>query len=264
LCEFVAAEDPRFHYLRHDADIGMMANFWFVFRQARAPFFLWACDDDVWPLDFLEKGIAALERKPAVSAWFCQVVNVNSEGCLIRSYPSYSRLSSTSFKAYDLIKFIWEPEVMGKCLLLYAIYRREALEEVVGVFEPLQLTWGLDNAIVYAFLCRNKIIIEDDLVFQKRMQASTQHHVVGDTRMSIYPWSEADAYFRSYRAAAYGTPYARLTKVILAARWVYDRCYHEARCGPESALMPYVGMLRRRTGMLRNRLGKFLRAKRSA
>jgi glycosyltransferase involved in cell wall biosynthesis len=227
LCERVAAEDARVRYVRQDKDIGMMENFWFVYHQARAPYFMWASDDDVWPLDFLARGVAALERDPAFDAWFCQVVNINSAGDVIRTYPSNSRFGSTRSKLRDLVRFLWEPEVMGKCLLLYAVYRRDALQEVVGALQSWPYTWGLDNAVAYGFLCRHNIVVEDDIALGKRFHTNAKTYRVDDPRAAVYPWSEAPIYFKSLLVAARGTRYAALTAAILAARWIYDRLYHE-------------------------------------
>jgi len=227
LCETTAAIDRRVRYVRHEINKGAIANFWFVYEQASAPYFMWASDDDVWPLDFLARGVAALERDPASDGWFCQVVNINSSGDVIRSYPSNTRFSSSRSRFRDLVRFLWEPEVMGKCLMLYAIYRRDALADVADALKSRPYTWGLDNAIVYAFLCRHDIVVEDDIALGKRIHTQAELYRVDDPRSAVYPWSEARTYFGSLLVAARGTRYAPLTAAVLAVRWVYDRLYHE-------------------------------------
>ncbi len=114
LCERYVQKDSRFRYVRQPANQGPERNFWFVFDQARAPLFLWASDDDLWPVDFLEKGAAALDVNRGASAWFCQVVNINADGEVVRSYPSFKRFQSSTLKSIDLVRFLWEPEIMGK------------------------------------------------------------------------------------------------------------------------------------------------------
>lgn len=61
VCERYAQQDLRFRYIRQPVNRGAERNFWFVYDQTRAPLFLWASDDDLWPVDFLERGVAALE-----------------------------------------------------------------------------------------------------------------------------------------------------------------------------------------------------------
>ena len=104
LCERVAAEDERVRYVRHDKNRGPEANFWYVWEQARSPYFMWASDDDVWPPDFIARAIVALTENPKLSAWFCQIENINTHGVTLRKYPSFKRLSSTGARAMDLAR----------------------------------------------------------------------------------------------------------------------------------------------------------------
>jgi glycosyltransferase involved in cell wall biosynthesis len=46
ICERFCRDDPRFRYVRQSTNIGMIANFEFVLREARAPFFAWRSYDD--------------------------------------------------------------------------------------------------------------------------------------------------------------------------------------------------------------------------
>jgi glycosyltransferase involved in cell wall biosynthesis len=46
ICERFCRDDPRFRYVRQPTNIGMIANFEFVLREAKAPFFAWRSYDD--------------------------------------------------------------------------------------------------------------------------------------------------------------------------------------------------------------------------
>jgi glycosyltransferase involved in cell wall biosynthesis len=221
LCEELAVNDLRFRYIRQPANQGAAANFWYVYDRARAPLFLWASDDDSWPLDFLERGIAALDANPDASAWFCQVVNVNTSGDLVRKYPSFSRYHSSRFKFIDLTRFLWEPEIMGKANLIYSIFRREALRATIGQMRSRPLFWGADMALVYGYLCRFDLLIDDQLTLKKRVLAENREKTL-HPRSQIYPWEERRAYFRGYRRAAAGSGYVVFTAAVLVARFAYD------------------------------------------
>ena len=173
LCERYVQRDSRFRYIRQPVNQGAERNFWFVYDQACAPLFLWASDDDLWPVDFLEKGIAALDANPSASAWFCQIVNINIHGELARSYPSFKRFQSGAWKFIDLIRYLWEPEIMGKANLFYSIFRRQALSEVIDIFRERPSTWGSDMNLVYGFLCRSNLVVNDQVVLEKRVPAET-------------------------------------------------------------------------------------------
>jgi glycosyltransferase involved in cell wall biosynthesis len=222
LCERYVELDSRFRYVRQPVNLGAYGNFWFVYDQARAPLFLWSSDDDLWPLEFLEKGVAALDANPQASAWCCNIVNINVNGEVVRFYPSNKRFQSTGQKSIDLARFLWEPEIMGKSSLFYSVFRRTAIAPIITMFRELPISWGLDMSIVYGFLCRSNVIIDDRLVMQKRLPGLTVDGLRDNPRLHIYPREEREVYFRSYRLAAAGTGYSLLTSAVLAARAPYD------------------------------------------
>lgn len=224
LCERYVQQDSRFRYIRQAVNQGAERNFWFVYDQARAPLFMWASDDDLWPVDFLEKGVAALEANPHVSAWFCQIVNINIHGEVVRSYPSFKRFQSGMSKLMELTRFLWEPEIMGKANLIYSIFRRQTLSEVIDVFRERPSTWGSDMNLVYGYLCRFNLVVDDQVILQKRVPTETVEPVVGG-RLLLYPREVRAVYFQSYRLAAAGSGYRLLTAAILAIRSAYDYWY---------------------------------------
>jgi glycosyltransferase involved in cell wall biosynthesis len=224
LSEEIAASDDRFSYIRQPENRGGDANFWFVYHQARAQLFMWAADDDLWPLDFLERGIAALDANPQASAWFCQVVNINLEGDVVRSYPSFRRFQSTAFKFVDLARFLWEPEVMGKANLMYSIFRRETLSDAIDKFRALPTCWGGDMTLIHGYLCRFNLLIDDRVILQKRLATNSIEPVL-NPRQHIYPREQRVIYFRNYRRIAAGSGYWLLTMAVLLARTPYDYCY---------------------------------------
>jgi glycosyltransferase involved in cell wall biosynthesis len=222
ICERYVEQDSRFRYVRQPVNQGADKNFWFVYDQTKAPLFVWASDDDLWPQDFLENGVAALDANPSASAWCCEVVNINIDGDFARSYPSNKRFQSTRLKFVDLAYFLWEPEIMGKSSLYYSIFRRPSLGPVIDIFRPLPTSWGNDMNIVYGFLCRSDVIIDDRLAMQKRLPTLKTDGVGPNPRLHIYPRDQRAIYFRTYRLAAAGSGYGLLTSAVLAARAPYD------------------------------------------
>jgi glycosyltransferase involved in cell wall biosynthesis len=222
LCERYANMDSRFRYVRQLVNRGVERNFWYVYDEARAPLFLWASDDDLWPADFLERGIAELDGNPRISAWFCQIVNININGEVVRSYPSFKRFQSTVLKFVDLARFLWEPEIMGKANLIFSIFRRQSLTDMISLFRASPWSWGSDMNLVYGYLCRFNLIVDDQLVLQKRVLPAEIVDSVANPRSHIYPREERAIYFENYRRAAAGSGYWLFTAAVLAARSVYD------------------------------------------
>jgi glycosyltransferase involved in cell wall biosynthesis len=250
LCEHYAQEDPRFRYVRQPVNQGAEKNFWFVYDQARAPLFMWASDDDLWPVDFLEKGVAALDGEPRAAAWFCQIVNINIDGEVARHYPSFGRFQSSTLKFVDLIRFLWEPEILGKANLIYSIFRRQALSEVVDIFRDLPASWGADMNLVYGFLCRCDLIVDDRLVLRKRVPAKV---VDPSPRMYRYPRKERAIYFKNYRRAAIGSRFASFTAAVLTVRSAYDYVF-------SGGVREHLGEWARRTPTRVAAIGRLRRA----
>ncbi|TWB59188.1 GT2 family glycosyltransferase [Bradyrhizobium sacchari] len=221
LCELYASEDARLRYVRQPLNQGAEGNFWFVYDQARAPLFLWASDDDLWPADFLERGVAALQANPRASAWFCQVVNIDERDEIVRTYPSFKRFESTWLKSGDLARFLWEPEIMGKANLIYSIFRRQSLSKTLDKFRGRPSTWGSDMNLVYGHLCRFNLVIDDRVVLRKRVVGETVGSIT-NPRSQIYPRQERETYFEGYRLAAAGSGYRLFTAGVLALRSAYD------------------------------------------
>jgi hypothetical protein len=110
---------------------------------------------------------------------------------------------------------------MGKANLVYSIYRRGTLSEAIEKYRALPVSWGGDMNLVYGYLCRNNLIIDDKVVLQKRVSAQSIELTL-NPRVQIYPREVRALYFRNYRAISAGTGYWLLTATVLAVRSAYD------------------------------------------
>ncbi len=64
ICQEFAARDPRVRYYRNPENVGASDNYNAVFRHARGAYFKWASGNDLCERTFLEKCVAALDRRP--------------------------------------------------------------------------------------------------------------------------------------------------------------------------------------------------------
>ena len=67
------AADSRIRLFEQPANIGQVANFEFLYRQAVGELFVWAADDDVWHPRFIETCVAGLKEHPTAVLSFCHV-----------------------------------------------------------------------------------------------------------------------------------------------------------------------------------------------
>ena len=218
--------DARFRYVRHDTALPVIQHFRYVFEETDGPYFMWAADDDLWAPEFAEEAVAALDRDPTKSAWFCQIENIDAVGASIRSYPDFRRFTASSDKAADLSRFLQEPEILGKANLWYSVYRRPALAAALKAFVSSEVTaWGADMAMVYGFICRHDHVIDGRVLFRKRIDQATGPIVICEPRDHIYPSKRWGAYRQNFLTVAAGTPWENLTRETLDKRRKSDRAY---------------------------------------
>ncbi len=70
ICKEYAARDARIRYFRHDPQVTGLANFRFCFEQSRAPWFMWAADDDLRSENYVETLLRGFARNPAAAIVF--------------------------------------------------------------------------------------------------------------------------------------------------------------------------------------------------
>lgn len=66
ICREYAAADPRVRYIRQPARLSAIDNFRYVLSQSSSPYFIWLAADDWWRAEFVERGVAMLERDPGL------------------------------------------------------------------------------------------------------------------------------------------------------------------------------------------------------
>ncbi len=219
MCTALAAEDSRIRFHRHERNTGATANMLFCLAETSAPYFMWASDDDLWEPQFVERGVSSLHRIGSnYSAWFCTIDNINSDGQTCRRYPGFSRFNSTPARALDLMRYLLEPEILGKANLIYALFKRAALQEATSVVALTDPRWGVDMCLVYAFLTRFRIAVSDEVLMHKRVPTSERDITPSDPGAHVFPPSCADEYLNGLLMAAQGTRYRWMTEQVTRYR----------------------------------------------
>lgn len=216
-------KDDRIQYYRQEKNQGPAFNFKFVLNKSSGKFFMWAADDDEWVPEFVEKGIDALLNNPNHDLWFPSIVNIDSFGQVVREYPGFSRFSSTENKRNDIVKFLNEPEIMGRANIIYGIYRKPALAKTVEQYFFSKI-WGSDHCFVLAFLLRFKLVCSDEVLLYKRVVGENdkmrrpQMIVIAYPNRRIFPFKKSFGYIHENYKAARGTKYKYLVLFILLKR----------------------------------------------
>lgn len=222
ICMEYANKDSRIKYCRQEKNIGASNNFKYLLDQADLPYFMWAAADDVWDTDFLASCVQILDTDPRCGMAFCNIVNIDSYGRIIRFYPNFERFSHE--KHYiSVLNYLFDPEIMGKANLIYSLYRLDLCKKVWH-YSPLKDHWGSDMCFVLAALSRSKLIINNQILFKKRVIRLTDTLdnidpiIIKFPLFGVVPLSKSIEYFSGINRATSGTSYHTITFIITFMR----------------------------------------------
>lgn len=104
ICKSYAENHERITYIRQPQNLGISKNMEFLLAQAKTPYFLWAGDDDLLALDFIEVLIDALnENKDAIGA-FTTYQRIDDQGRILTPQMNFDY--SGDYSLERLKKFI--------------------------------------------------------------------------------------------------------------------------------------------------------------
>jgi glycosyltransferase involved in cell wall biosynthesis len=130
-----AAQDPRFRYLRHDANIGAIPNHQAALRAAQSPYFLWRAADDSSDLNYLEVLYGLLEANPAKSlAVGRDIGTFRGDAIRVTSFPR--------LKGDGGLGDTWRLMSGSPPSWFYGLYRRAALAPIVERIAETYTGWG--------------------------------------------------------------------------------------------------------------------------
>ncbi|MDE3740129.1 glycosyltransferase [Pseudomonas resinovorans] len=80
ICQAFCAADPRFHYVRHEENLGASANFRFCFEQTDSEYFMWLGGHDVLAPEFLAETLTLMEADERISLTYTQTQWIDEQG----------------------------------------------------------------------------------------------------------------------------------------------------------------------------------------
>ena len=106
---------------------------------------MWAAHDDLWEKDFLETCIENIENQK-VDIATTVMADIDSYGRNLRELTEITKLSGRpSLK--QVIKYVLQPEILGKCNLMYSVFKTNAIKKVWEIY-PQKIEWGSDIILV--------------------------------------------------------------------------------------------------------------------
>ena len=222
----LAAQDSRIRYIRQPRNVGAVENFKAVLHSANNPFFMWASDDDLWDEHFIERCLDLLDDHPEAQMAFGGIDNINNDGVVVRNFPGFSRFTSSNDRYVDALRFIAEPEILGKANLIYGLFRTDAITAAVDPCWKYMEGWGGDVVLCFAFICRYPIITTDEVLLHKRVLTSSRKMLnTRDPRTYLVPPRHLASFIRRHIAAAPNSSIASIVPRAFLRRLVRQTLY---------------------------------------
>src|SRR3990167_2934523 len=149
ICEEYTKKDSRITYYRQEKNIGMFPNFKFLLDHADNEYFMWAAQDDMREPDYLGVCVKHLNENKDLGVTTTCTTLIDSKGEPVLNELELARLSGKpSFTS--VAQYILQPEILGKCNLMYGVWRTEATRATWKAY-PQRTTWGQDYILEHVF-----------------------------------------------------------------------------------------------------------------
>lgn len=229
ICEEYAKKDPRITYLRQEKNIGMFPNFKFLLDKADGLYFMWAAQDDLWGAEFLETCVKNLDDNEGIDIAITGIADIDSLGRTLRELSDFPSLSGTP-GIMSVIRYVLQPEVLGKCNIMYSLFRLPVIKKIWLIY-PQRNEWGSDYQFSLAAISHFGIFIDPKILFLKRHGGfSNPLSTVNDKKEIIrkieirnpknhmFPFGRFKGYFFGHMKALEGTPYKTTVAILLYLR----------------------------------------------
>ncbi len=122
-----AGRSDRIRYVRHETNLGAMANFNLTLNEATGVYFMWAADHDLWEPTFISRCVGALEADPAAVLAYplCRMIDESGAGIEEIGDPIDFSVPSALYRYKHLL---WG-NIASK---IYGLGRREAMAAAGG------------------------------------------------------------------------------------------------------------------------------------
>ena len=224
-----AVSDSRITYHRQQKNLGLFANFKFTLDQASTDYFMWAAQDDVWEKDFIKTCVEHLENDSNLGLVTTCNEAIDSFDRVIVGSPAMTKLSGKP-GVLQVAKYVLQPEGMGKCNLMYGVFRTENAKKTWAAY-PQRRVWGQDYMFSLAAISRFGVFVDSKVLFKKRLggYSSPQLNLTNpETRVTgivsnqpknqMFPFGRFNIYFAGHMEALVNTPYRSVAGLMLLLR----------------------------------------------
>jgi len=162
-------QDTRIRYVRQTENIGAVGNFKYVFKAARAQYFMWAASDDIWAPDWIETLLPVARSSKNLSFGIFQTIDEN--GDLLPNSANSRRFSYIGSRLWRRLKFFVDPSALGKSNAIYGIFEKSIFSN--DVWSEFEIKRNAPDVMaLYEILKEHKIVHAGDAYIMKRVHHS--------------------------------------------------------------------------------------------
>lgn len=168
LCRFYAGNEARISYIRQSKNLGAVANFEFVLKQSRSPYFMWAAADDLWAPTYIERCFDLLGQNKTVAAvWSRYTVCSRSLPFLrMNDFPDFKLLEHFDPRT-RVSYFLSLDEGTHKANAIYGLWRTPVICEAFGSMLDYANYRDFDIQLITQVIARHRILqIQEPLFFK--------------------------------------------------------------------------------------------------
>ena len=229
ICREFTEKEPRITYFKQEKNIGMFANFKFVLSKANAEYFMWAAQDDLWEEKYLETCLRHFKNNGDLGLVTTCTTAIDSFGRTLLEATWMTNLSGKP-GFLQVAKYVLQPEILGKCNLMYSLFKTENLRKTWQAY-PQRNTWGQDYMFSLAAISRFSVIVDPKTLFKKRLGGASspqlsihkQEELITAMQFTnpknhMFPFGRFWSYFNGHMEALNGTRYKPLAAIFLIIR----------------------------------------------
>jgi glycosyltransferase involved in cell wall biosynthesis len=125
ICRSYVERDPRFHFFRHESNIGSYRNTRFLLKQVKTPYFMLFAGHDLMETTFLEKTVRFLDHDSTCSMAFSKVRAIYDEE------PGSTALDAAEYKfsRFNLLRFLQSAKQLKNCTMAQSVVRSSCLDD---------------------------------------------------------------------------------------------------------------------------------------
>jgi glycosyltransferase involved in cell wall biosynthesis len=156
-----AAADRRIRVVRQERNLGQLGNFGWLVERAETPLFMWHCQDDWMPPEYLATlaGILAADREAALA---CGAANrIGLEDTLIK-HKRFPDLPPT--RAGRVRTLLTQSEATR----IFGLFRTDALRPAFAAARDVGYVWGWDPLALLPFILNDRLRGTNDTAFSWR------------------------------------------------------------------------------------------------